>query len=672
MLLSLLLAAMVAAPDSVPATELREVTVSGARPEISASDGAIVVDLPSIVADKPVSNILEALAYLPGVTDNGGLIGLAGAPSTSIILNGELTDMPVSNLYQLLYSMPLSRLERVEIMYAAPARYHVSGAVINVVLKTPSALDGLRGQVRAGYNQAHFGSYGMALAATYATPSDWAFDLNYSLTRSRTWNHETTLSNHLVDGARTLVEEDSRRSGRSIANLIYASASYKKAFRLTYNGQLSSDVSAHALISGTLGSEENVARYSGPVGYHNLAARYSAPFGLTVGGDWTAYGERRSVRLSEIPSAATISLTDNDQRIHRYHLYADQLHDLNGWQLGYGLEYQHSDDRSYQSILIPASSGFRGTVSEDVADAYLSLQHGFGWGLSFSASAKGEFYRKQARRYWNFIPALSATYYKTPVSIFQLNFTTTRAYPSYWEMRPGATRMSSYSMLLGNPDLIPALDYSAQFSYILRQKYAATLYFQQSDHATAQLPYQSPQSLQLIYQTINMDFTRTFGLSLHVPFEVKPVWDATLAANIFRQQAKASRFHTLSFDCARWVVYGSLSNTFRAGPVAISLDLTAISPSLQGHERISGMWRADLGAKWAFGRKECCELTLKADDLFNTFSPTVTSRRYGQDYRMRVHDHTRNLKLTFIWRFHGFTPPSTTPAPDTSRFGLGK
>ncbi len=185
--------------DTIMSRELNEVVVKGEKPQIKGKDGIMSVDLPSIVKDKPVSNILEALGYLPGAVNNNGLIGLAGASDVTIILNGELTNMPLQNLYQLLYTTPVDRLKTVEVMYTAPAKYHVNGAVINVVLKTPTPLDGLQGQVRAGYNQGHYGSFGGGLAATYAV-RDWTFDLNYGLSRSKTWNHEETFSNHLFEG----------------------------------------------------------------------------------------------------------------------------------------------------------------------------------------------------------------------------------------------------------------------------------------------------------------------------------------------------------------------------------------------------------------------------------------------------------------------------------------
>jgi len=51
-------------------------------------------------------------------------------------------------------------------------------------------------------------------------------------------------------------------------------------------------------------------------------------------------------------------------------------------------------------------------------------------------------------------------------------------------------------------------------------------------------------------------------------------------------------------------------------------------------------------------------------------SPSMSINHAGQDYRMNVHDMTRNLKLAFIWRFNGFRPKETSI--DTSRFGTGK
>lgn len=657
------------ATDTISSRQLNEVVVKGEKPQVRGEDGVMVVDLPVIVKDKSVTNILEALGYMPGVTNNNGMIWLTGASNVTIILNGELTNMPFQNLYQLLYTMPIDRLKNVEIMYSAPAKYHVNGAVINVVLKTPTPLDGLQGQVRAGYNQAHYGSYGGGLAATYAV-KDWSFDLNYGFSRTKSWHREEAWSNHLHNGQRTMIDDDMRRIGQNWSNTIFASAAWK-TLKLTYNGQITSDSKSWSLSSGTLGNFTNAYNMLSPVGYHNIAIRYTAPFGMTVGGDFTRYSENRSQLLFK--DADYLIGSENRQDINRWHAYIDQQHQLGKWQMSYGVEYQYSKDHSSQYYGTYDNPDFDDILREDVASFYVGSQRSFDWGLSFNVSAKGEYYHSKYQHNWNFIPQFGSTYYKTPKSIFQLNLSTRRIYPSYWELHGGTRYINDYSTVVGNPKLQPYIQYDAQFNYILKQKYVATLYFQYGDKATVQLPYQSSEALNLIYQTINMNCKRVVGLNLHAPFSVGYIWNATATANVFNQREKADDFHEISFDNSKWIFYASLSNSFkffRNCPVSLTVDFSYISPSLQGIAHLSDIWRVDAGVKWQFGKKRCCELDLKADDIFNKWSPTMTINDAGQDYRMKVSDMTRNLKLTFIWRFNGFKPKDTYI--DTSRFGTGE
>ena len=282
-------------PDSIEGRQLEEVVVKGEKPQIKGKDGIMVVDLPAIVKDKPVTNILEALGYLPGVVNNNGYIGLSGAASVSIILNGEPTTMPVENLYQLLYSTPVDRLKTVEIMYSAPAKYHVSGAVINIIMKTPRPLDGLMGQVNLGYNQAHYATYSGGLNSTYAI-KDRTFDLNWSLARNHTYNRQETLSNHIVNSTRHQVEDDMRQIGENLSNLLHAAVSFKN-LKLSYNGQITSDIRNRSLSSGTFGNYSNLYKGLSPTSYQNVAIRYTAPSGLTAGGDYSHYHENRSQNL---------------------------------------------------------------------------------------------------------------------------------------------------------------------------------------------------------------------------------------------------------------------------------------------------------------------------------------------------------------------------------------
>lgn len=655
-------------PDSINAKDLNEVIVKGEKPQISAHDGAISVDLPAIVRDKPVTNILEALSYLPGVVSDNGMIGLNGASSVTIILNGELTNMPLQNLYQLLYSTPVDRLKNVEIMYSAPAKYHVSGAVINIVLKTPRPIDGLMGQTQLGYNQAYYPSYSAGFAATYAT-KEWTFDANWTLSRNKNRSRQETYSNHLVGGKRTMIEDDMSQISSGLSNLIHAAASFK-TLKVTYNGQFKTNANSKSLSCGTFGRYINRHTFNSPIRYNNIAARYDLPRGFTVGGDFTSYFEEKDQTLGKDNSV--LINANNRQAIHRYHAYVDKVHQFGSWQLNYGIRYQYSRDYSTQNYIIPENDGFNSVLKENVADAYIGTQASLSCGLSFNASAEAEYFHNDYRHTWNFVPQLGATYYRTPKSVFQLNFTSQRIYPQYWELHGGTSYINDYSTIKGNPALQPYMNYSGQFSYIFSQKYVATLYVLYADKYSVQLPYQKPDELKLLFQTINIDFSRTVGLQFNVPFNVRNIWNATAVANIMAKREKASKFHDIAFDNRRLGFYSSLNNTVKFTPdcpVSLSVDFAYITGQIQGPGTFKSLWKMDAGAKWLFGKKRCCELDFKFTDVFNTWNPKLTIDSSGQDYRMLIHNMNQSMTLSFVWRFNGFKPKQNSV--DTSRFGTG-
>ncbi|MDE6369786.1 MAG: outer membrane beta-barrel protein [Muribaculaceae bacterium] len=652
--------------DTVAARELDEIVVKGEKPQISAKDGVMTVDLPEIVKDKPVTNVLEALKYLPGVTSDNGLISLAGASSVSIIINGEVTNMPIQNLYQLLYSTPVDKLKNVEIAYAAPAKYHVKGAVINVVLKTPRPIDGLMGQVKTGYTQAHYASCDGGVAATYAI-KDWTFDVNWSINKAKTFSRQVTRSNHLVGDVRHLIDDDMRQIGSNICNTMYASTTFK-GLRLAYNGQITADSKAKSLSSGTFGDYRNIYEFIKPINFHNIAARYKSTFGLEIGGDYTYYNEGRNQNLLKDYEQLVNALTQ--QQIDKYHVYIDQEHAIRDWTINYGADYQRSNDNSSQEYILPELNGFDERTSEDVVNVYLALQHSFAWGLSFSASATGEYFHNRSQSKFNFIPQVGATFYRSPKSIFQLSFTSRRIYPAYWALHGGTSYINDYSMIVGNPNLQPYLNYSGQLSYIFKQKYAATFYVLYSDDYSVQLPYQKPDELRLLFQTLNLDYSRTVGVQAQAPFTIGSVLNSTAVVNLSDKREKASAFHDISFDSHKLSLYAALRNSITPmvnSPISISIDFSYLSGSIQGNGVFESMWRTDIGGKWRFGKNRCCELVIMWNDVFNTWKPCLRIKSHDQDYKMKVYDSARNMSATFVWKFNGFKPKNTEI--DTSRYG---
>ena len=113
---------------------LPEAMVTGDKPIVKADKGKLIYDLPHIIKDLPVDNAYDAIKELPGVIESNGSFTLAGR-GAKVVIDGKVTNMTSDQLNMLLKSIPASSIANAEVMYSAPARYQVRGAMINITLK---------------------------------------------------------------------------------------------------------------------------------------------------------------------------------------------------------------------------------------------------------------------------------------------------------------------------------------------------------------------------------------------------------------------------------------------------------------------------------------------------------------------------------------------------------
>ena len=114
--------------------ELPEIMVTGERPVVKAEEGKLVYDLPRLVNNLPVDNAMDAIKELPGIVDIGNGLKLAGQ-NINIVINGKVSSLTPEQLHELLRSIPVSHIEKAEVMYSAPARYQGRCPMVNLVLK---------------------------------------------------------------------------------------------------------------------------------------------------------------------------------------------------------------------------------------------------------------------------------------------------------------------------------------------------------------------------------------------------------------------------------------------------------------------------------------------------------------------------------------------------------
>lgn len=662
--------------DTAKTQTVGEAVVTAEKPQITGADGVIAVDLPNLVKGKPVGNVYESLAYLPGMTkDTDGNLSLAGAGSLTILINGKRPQMPQENLVALLQSYPVERLRKAEVMYSTPAKYHVQGASINLILKNPSVLDGLQGQVGTDYVQQHYAK-GSGNAAVAYNAKKWGFDAMYKFTAGKSWAHNGINSRHLYGGERLNILQDERTVNKASNHNGHLGLDWRPGkdnkLSLAWNFQFSPVDYARNLSSGTLDTYTTAKDYPSAMKFNNAAIDYESSFGLSLGASFTKYKEGSNTTLRRDASTDVVHEYTSSQHVERYHFYADQTHDVKQWTINYGLSFDYSADRSAQAYATAGSTDFSTRIEEYAGDAYLGFEHRFKRGISLTASLKADYYHRHDETRWWLSPQVALTYMKTPRHIFQVNVSSQKTEPSYWEIHGGDTWLNNYLVVSGNPLLKPSYTYTNQLVYIYRQKYMAVLYFNHTDDFIVQQPYQSATALSLSYKTQNFNYSQMLGLMLRAPFSIGHTLQSTLTLNGYYTHNKADNYYGLRFNREKCSFYANLDNSIRLTqrhPIFLTIGASALTASLQGVADISSIWKIDAGAKWTL-LKGKADLTVSATDLFNRWSPTITFDRQGQDLRMNTYDLTRQLKVSFVYRFNSFKPK--TYDLDDARFGIGK
>ena len=660
---------------------LNELVVKGERPLVRVIDGRITYDMPLLLEGKVVSNAYESLLQLPGVREQDGSLILAGANSLSIIINGKPSTMTTEQLFELLKNIPKERILHAEIMYSAPPQYHVRGAAINLILEQAmSESPTLQGQINSAYSQRYYDNYKAGISLLYTTPRSTT-DFLYSYNDLGHRNGHDLYSKHLYNGQ--IYDIEQHNGGNSLAHIhnIRIGNDFqlndKNKLSLAYTTQIKPDQQASEHSFGSFSNSSNTNSVNKPTQMHNIAAGYNSGFGLNIGIDYTSFDNYSTQHYTEAMQGKEDTFdAQTKQSINRLSIYADQTHNLSsGWRLNYGTKFMQASGKSSQTYQSLTGTDLSGSNSfsdqqEYTYNLYSGFNKSFSEKLSLAIALTGEYYKYENFKEWSVFPTLEATYISSPTHIFQLAMSSDKEYPNYWELTNSIGYLNGYMEVHGNPALRPHKNYLVNFNYILKSKYVFTAYINYMDDYFVQLPYQSPDKLTLIYKTTNFDYRQQMGINASIPFNIGAILDTRFTTSGFYDKNKSSNFHETSFRNDNLGVFAQLNNTINlSSQPNIKMEIAAsyISKNIQGPSEITPMYRLDTGIKWIFANDKA-ELRLKADDVFNTWSPKEwRMNTKTQNLQMHIHPDSRNISLSFTYKFGGYKEKQHKEV-DTSRF----
>ena len=654
---------------------LPDVLVKGERPLARVKNGVLAFDLRRMIRNRGVDNAYEALKQLPGVAERSESLNMNGRQVT-VIIDGKASSMTQEQLYTLLKSIPSSRVESAEVMANAPARYRVKGQVINLTLRHGNGERVLQGEVYGGYMQEHDARFEERASLLY-TDKHFEVDALYGHVHGDSFFYYDNQYRHsLNDGTQyALASKDTNRKrshehnarlgmNYNIAKNHSLSLSYTGMFDTSHRRQdVTGDISSRLKVDGT--SQ-----------LHDAMLDYQTPFGMKAGAEYTHYKSPEEQQMAGTLFGNPVSYdTKGGQRIDKWKLYLSQEHSLGkGWGLNYGATYTTADDHSYQKYLSQENNGTQlpadneSEQTERQASIYAGTTKAFGDKLSLDLSLSAEYYHTPAWNEWNAFPNINITYMPSPRHILQLGVTSDRNYPTYWSVKDFTTYTNGgYGVIVGNPTLKPSSDYQATLSYTLNGKYLFRAWFEHEKDAIYQLPYQSSEKKELIYQYVNLDFQQQAGIMASVPVNVGTWLMNRLTLIGLWDRHKMSGFHDIPFDRNRIYGIAQLNTTaILSKQLMLNLNGMVHTKALQGPIDLPMAGNLDASLSYKFA-KDKATLKLYCNDIFETKDERLHDTFKGQYIRNEIHTF-RECGITLTYRFGGYKE-KTRGQVDKSRFG---
>ncbi len=686
--------------------QLAEITVKGERPQVKLEGGKLTYDVPQLMKDKTATNAFEIIKDLPGLIERNDNLELVGASRLNIILNGQLTTMSADQLIQLLKTMPASRVEKAEVMYNAPAKYNVKGALLNVVLsKNESETPSWQGETGVDYTQyRHAG--GDAHVNLLYTNKGFSIDFLLNGNKRRDVMGEDMLARHTLNSGMTEISQHNRalvhvNRGTVRLGMDYTFANEDKLSLAYYlkGDKVLSDRDAFTSYLD-LSKPENksestsLVRDDGHSAIHNIRLQYDGHAGISAGADFTRYHSPSVLDYQDTNTNTNGSRTDminnTRQDVSRWSVFLNKTHSFaSGWGLNYGVHGGYASSKNYSEYLYDQGAGYEmdeealedNTQKEYIADIFAEVSKSFGERFSATVGLKGEYFKsdytssRENMNLWNegaLFPTVSLSYTFSPRHILQFDISSDKTYPGYWQVSPQVTPLNSYSEVAGNPLLKPYRTYEGQMVYIFRQKYMLVAFCEYTPDYFAQLPYQSDTELKTVFRFENMDYSLEAGLAVIIPFNVGRFWNSRITLRGWRMQEKNDNFHGISYNREAYLGLAHMSNTFNLCDkpnLKMTIDGQYVTPgAIQGIYDLGSMYEISAGLKWTF-LNDRASLTLKGDDIFASSIPRTIKINQGNQWsRMRKLNDERCLKLSFVWKFGGYKEREHDSI-DTSRFG---
>ncbi|MFT3737613.1 MAG: outer membrane beta-barrel family protein [Breznakibacter sp.] len=677
--------------------ELGEISVKAVRPVVKMKDNVLSYDAAAVSEKFVRSNALEVLGDVPGVLLKDGSVQLVGAGQLTIAINGKPTTLSLDQVVKMLESMPNSSVKEVQVMYAPPAKFHVKGSLINIVLKQ-AASDQLNGSVMGGYKQRKYAGGNGGFNLQYAK-GKWETGLLYNGNYGHPARGYDIDIDHMYHDTLYAIKQNMYFPSETFVHDIQFNTSFSPSeqhrLSLFYTGNFEDtdgDHDTYALFNSVKDAwvETNHSNIDGKERMHNVKLDYSLGTSLNVGVDYTYFKDPSTTDYdSDVDGTSILYKTESGQTVNKWMGYFDHTVKWDeAWSVNYGANYSSIGNDNYYRYYDHDGGGYvqdagqssANTYTESATSAFAGLSGNLSPKLSFNVSLKGELDKMvkdtldSDRTLWNdfrFYPSLNMTFVADSSSnhMFQLALQSYATYPTYWQVSPATWYTNQYMLGKGNPELKPSQTYESSLNYIFRRKYVLVLSYRHTSRMIDQIPMASEETFNTVARNENLDYESVMSSALVLPFSLGSSVEFNPTLGFFRRKMKREDVGAESFNRAGNTFFAELESAVllsKKHNVKFNLSGYWYDGVLQSIYDVDGLYDVSLGLSCSLF-KDQATFAVKVKDIFDSNSPVSSINFNNQQSVYKSYLDSRMLTVDFRYNF-GKPLKEKKVKVDTSRF----
>ena len=668
-------------------TQLDAVTVKAGARTVVVRDNALVFSAQHITEQKSVSTAFELLKYIPGVTTRNDEINLNGASQLTVIVDGKATMLSNSDIADMLKSMPASRIDDIEVMYRAPAKYGVKGALINIVTVKGQGRTPVEAELATEYQQMFYASgNSRANIAFHGEKIDLDVLANATYGKRRGELYDYSINN--FNDIQTIIDQQSNSTEREGSGVLRTSLdcnfSNGNMLSLMYYGKglkSTDETESDAHFIGNYPEDINFFRTPDRLvtstndeddksTLHNVNLK-GVFGGASITADYVLYHDKIEAKYNdkEFSSITTDYHNNSDRNIGQFKLLANYDWAISdSWQLSTGVQGTMTNSTTELRYYYPQNGVYEldndsksdNTQIEHRFSAFVETSNTIFDSVQLDFTLELEYFKSDYDENgtestlwneWRVYPSLSLMW-PMKRDILQLTLSTYKKYPSYWDLSPHVSQINPYKFGIGNPKLKPSTNYDFNLAYLIDKQYTLELYCMYEKDAFRELPYQNAEELRNYYQPVNFDYIINGGVGGELPFCIG-FWEPTIGGYLIYTRDKMSDFHGLAFDRDNFFVSLSIENTFSVSDnLKFTLNAEYMSKSIQGIYDMNYGYNLETGMKWCIS--ENLTFTANWSDIFERWGPYPATVDFNGQYNKLDRKLFNCFNASLIWRIGGF------------------